>query len=119
MAVGGGVPSVIWHAQGTDSRRANPEMAAGMPRVGSLPAIVAWAGRQMLMGVCFRCRKAGHWKSECPDRKGVSAQGCFTCRGHGHLSRDCARRVRLDLQAVGGNKDKERMGHRLDDRRRV
>ena len=33
------------------------------------------------------------------------------------MSRECPRPVRLNVQVVGCYKDKERMGHRLDEKR--
>ena len=78
MAVGGGSVSVARLVHETASGQVGPKTSAGLP-VGRPPGAVGMTVRQPQVGACFRCRKPGHWKNECPDGGGVGAQGCFTC----------------------------------------
>ena len=78
MAVGGRSVSVARLVHETHSGQVGPKTSAGLP-VGMPPLAVGMAVRQPQVGACFRCRKPGHWKNECPDGGGVGAQGCFTC----------------------------------------
>ena len=69
------------------------------------------------VGACFRCRKNGHWKNECPDGPGVVDCGCFTCGLQGHTSRICPRRAVASVGREGAVKGRERGQHGLEERR--
>ena len=125
MAVGGGGASIprlgpqigTVEIQRTGGRPIGPEMNGRLPVRGPPPRTVGTALRRPLVGECFRCRKTGHWKNECPDGGGADARGCFTCGWKGHISRDCPRRVRMAMSAIGGSKDKDRMEQGPKERR--
>ena len=82
MAVGGGGASVPMlgprvgtaETQGTGGHPIGPGMDERLPAVGLPPRTMGMALRRPLAGVCFRCRKTGHWKNECPDGSGVDAR---------------------------------------------
>ena len=125
MAVGGGGVSILWlgprvgaaEIQRTGGRHIGPGMDAKPPAMGPPPLTIKMALRRPLVGTCFRCRKTGHWKNECPDGGGVDVRGCFTCGWKGHISRDCLRRVRMAMPAIGGGKDKDRIEQGPEERR--
>ena len=125
MAVGGGGASIprlgprvgTAEIHVTGGRPIGPGMDGRLPARGPPPKTVGMALRRPLVGACFKCRKTGHWKNECPDGGGVVARGCFTCGWKGHISRDCPRRVRLALPVIGGGKDKDRMEQGPEERR--
>ena len=97
MAVGGGGVSiprlgprvVTAEVQATGGRPIGPGMDGRLPTRGPPTSTVGMALRRPLVGACFKCRKTGHWKNECPNGGGVDARGCFTCGWKGHISRDC------------------------------
>ena len=125
MAVGGGGASIprmgpqvsTAETQGTGGRSIGPLMNGRLPTRGPPPRMVGMALRRPLVGACFRCRKTGHWKNECPGGAGADARGCFTCGWKGHISRDCPRRVRMAMSVIGGSKDKDRMEQGPEERR--
>ena len=110
MAVGGGgardprqglQPSTV----GIGGRRpmATPAIGYGPLRVSEV--------RARPVGACFRCKKNGHWKNECPDRPGVVEHGCFTCGLQGHINRFCPKRAVASVEQEGAVKGKERAEH--------
>ena len=125
MAVGGGgarVPRLgpqvdATEIQRTGGRYMGPGMGGKLPAMGPPPQAIGMALRQPLVGACFRCRKTGHWRNECPDGDGVDARGCFTCGWKGHISKDCPRRLRMAMLTTGGRKDKDRMRQAPEERR--
>ena len=125
MAVGGGrarVPRLGPQVDATEIQRTGGRyMGAGMggklPAIGPLPQAIGMALWQPLVGACFRCRKTGYWRNECPDGGRVDARGCFTCEWKGHISKDCPRRLRIAMLTTGGRKDKDRMRQAPEERR--
>ena len=125
MAVGGGGANLprlgpregTAAIQGTGGRPTGPGLDGRLPAIGPPPQPMGMALRRPLVGACFRCRKTGHWKNECPYGAGVDTRGCFTCGWKGHVSRDCPRRVRMAMPAIGGSKDKGRMEQGPEERR--
>jgi hypothetical protein len=50
----------------------------------------AFFGGQTATGPkCFTCKKPGHFKVDCPDRRGGSSATCHKCKRPGHFSKDC------------------------------
>ena len=117
MAVGGGGASIprlglrvsTAETQGAGGRPIGPGMDGRMPTRGPPPRTVGMALRRPLVGACFKCRRTGHWKNECPDGGGVDTRGCFTRGWKGHISTDCQRRVQMAMPVIGGSKDKDRV----------
>lgn len=109
MAVGSGGASVTRQAQEISNISGSLGMVARSLRGGPTPQAIGTAVRRSLVGACFRCRKTGHWKNECPDGGGIDMRGHFMCGWQRHIIKDCPRRVRLAMRTTGGNQDKERV----------
>ena len=116
MAVGGGGASVPRQglqpgAIGIGARR--PRAA---PATGYRPIWVSGVGTRPV-GACFRYKKNGHCKNECPDGPGVVEHGCFTCGLRGHISRFYPKRAVASVGQEGAVQGKERGEHGLEEKR--
>ena len=116
MAVGGGGASALRQglqtsAIGIGARRTMATLATGYGplRVSGVSA--------RPVGACFRCKKNGHWKNECPDGPGAVERGCFTCGLRGHINRFCPRWAVVSVGREGAVKGKERGEHGPEEKR--
>ena len=91
-----------------------------VPQAGQQGLVKGVAGEcsgRTMVGSCFRCGIAGHWKNECHWRGGVDNRSCFTCGRRGHVSRDCAKRVTSAEAPTDVGKGKDRVEHGPVERR--
>ena len=69
------------------------------------------------VGACFRWKKNGHWKNECPNGPRVVERGYFTCGLLRHISRFCPKRAVTSVGRKGAVKGKERGEHDPEEKR--
>ena len=92
MAVGGGGASVLRQGLQPGTVGIGDRRLMATPATGYGPLRVSGVSARPV-GACFRCKKNGHWKNECPDGPGVVERGCFTCGLRGHISWFCPKRA--------------------------
>ena len=116
MAVGGSGASVPRRRLQTSTVGIGARRPMATPATGYGPLRVSGVSARPLGG-CFRCKKNGHWKNECPDGPRVVERGSFTCGLRGYISRFCPRRAVASVRREGAVKGKERGEHGLEEKR--
>ena len=117
MAVGGGGASVPRQGLQPGTVGIGARRPIATPATGHGPLRVSGVSARPV-GACFRCKKNGHWKKECPDGPGVVVgRGCFTCGLQGHISRFCPKRAVASVGREGAVKGKERGEYGPEERR--
>ena len=110
MAVGGSGASVPRQRLQPSNVGIGARWPMATPATGYGPLRVNGVSGRPL-GACFRFKKNGHWKNECPDGPRVVERGCFTCGLWGYISRFCPRRAVASVGREGAAKGKERGEH--------
>ena len=116
MVVGGGGASVTRRGLQSGAVWIGARRPIAAPATGYGPMRVSGLGMRPV-GACFRCKKNGNWKNECPVGPGVVECSCFTCGLRGHISRFCPKRTMVSVGREGAVKGTERGEHGLEEKR--